>query len=118
VLHGNRTWCVSVVADAEMLVQQLLRCNWTLCTAFRLGAYLFLNDSTGEARTQEYAVVLDLGDGTYRQVESFTTGWMDGPGLLEMIREVLAGEYDSADYARAVSPCLEPAETHRCGHCA
>jgi hypothetical protein len=118
MMHKNRTWCVAPVADAEALVRHLLRADWTPCTAFRLGAYLFLNDSTGAEGGQEYAVVKDLGGGTFRQVESFTVSWMDEPLLREALGQVLAGEFDAADYARAVTPRLEPPESHHCGHCA
>lgn len=115
MLHKNRVWCVSVIGSAEELAEKLSESTWTGCTAFELAGYLFLNDATCADGAQEYAVIKRMPDGTYLQIESITFSWCDGPKALQYVREILAGQYDAADYARPVSPRLESAAEH--GHC-
>lgn len=118
MMHSRRTFCVSLVETADELAEKLTAHTWTLCTAFRLGDYLFLNDSTGESAAQEYAVVwAPADDGTAFQVESITFGWCDRAKALDYIRWTLAGEFD--DTGRPLMLRLEtPAQHERCGHCA
>ncbi|MFO0849937.1 MAG: hypothetical protein U0871_15485 [Gemmataceae bacterium] len=117
-MHGRRTFCVYPVETADELAEKLTAHTWTLCTAFRLLDYLFLNDSTSEDGAQEYAVVrAPTDDGPAVQVESITFGWCDRAKAADYIRRTLAGEID-AD-ARPLTMRLEPPATHgRCGHCA
>jgi hypothetical protein len=119
MFHKDRVWCVTAVAGADDLVEKLLKTTWTLCTGFRLGKYLFLNDSTGEDRAQEFAVVLDLGEGQYRQLESWTVGWMEPALLVEHVVDCLAGTLDNLKWAHPVSPTLQTPQEHgRCHLCA
>jgi hypothetical protein len=119
MFHGKRTWSVGPVESAEQLAEKLTQHTWTLCTAFELAGYLFLNDSTSEDGAQEFAVVKRMPGGTLRQVESITFGWCSETQALDYIRRSIAGEFDRADYAKTVSPRLETPEEHgRCGHCA
>lgn len=112
MFHSKRTWCVGPVESAEQLAEKLTQHTWTLCTAFELAGYLFLNDSTSEDGAQEYAVVQRMPDGTSRQVESITFGWCSEAQALDYVRRSIAGEFDGADYARTVSPRLETHEQH------
>lgn len=119
MLHKKRTWCLSSATSAEELAEKLTEHTWTGCTAFALGGYLFLNDATSGDGAQEYAVLRQEAHGRWFQIESITFSWCSTERALELIREVLAGKYDQADYRREVSPRLEtPAEHGRCGHCA
>ena len=118
MMHSRRTFCVFPVETADDLAEKLTAHTWTLCTAFRLGDYVFLNDSTGEDGAQEYAVVRVTADpASAEQVESITFGWCDRTKALAYIRRTLAGEFD-AD-GRPLTITLETPERHeRCGHCA
>ncbi len=120
MLHRNRHWCVSPVESAEELAKKLTDTTWCCCTAFELGGYLFLNDSTSPDGAQEFAVVKrDGGQGKPVQIESITFGWCDEAKALQHIRNSLAGDYDRSRFAHEVSPALETPEAHgRCPHCA
>lgn len=118
MLHTKRRWCVAPVASAEVLAEKLSEHTWTLCTAFQLGGYLFLNDSTSEDGAQEYAV-LKVAAAAHIQIESITFGWCKPDRALELIREVLAGKYDAAGFYGPVQPRLDTPDKHgRCGLCA
>lgn len=120
MLHDRRVWCVSDVDSAEELARKLTETTWCCCTAFQLGEYLFLNDSTSPDGAQEYAVVKRMGDnGRPEQIESITFGWCDAAKALEYIHETLAGHYDRSGFQCQVAPALETPEQHgRCAHCA
>jgi hypothetical protein len=119
VLHETRTWCVTPKNTPEEVAESLTRTTWTLCTAFELAGYLFLNDSTSEDGAQEYAVVKRPAapGGPLVQVESITFGWCDPPKALDYVRRVLAGEFDTSDFAAAVTPRLETPDEHRRRYC-
>lgn len=119
MLHKNRIWCVSPKDTPEEVADLLTRTTWTLCTAFELSGYLFLNDSTSEDGAQEYAVVKRPTDpdGQFRQVESITFGWCDPTKALDYVRRILAGDFDASDFAAVVSPRLETPDEHRARYC-
>lgn len=118
MMHARRRFCLCPVESISELADKLTRHTWTLCTAFRLGDYLFLNDSTSEDGAQEYAVVrAPTDDGPAAQVESITFGWCDLEKAAAYIRRTLDGEFDPA--AQPVSVRVESSARHeRCGHCA
>lgn len=117
--HSKRLWSVGNVATAEELAEKLTNHTHCLCTGFRCGGYLFLNDSLSEDGSAEYAVLKPLDDGTYRQIESITFGWTTPVVALKLILNTLAGDFDGATYAKVVEPRLEEATEHeRCGYCA
>jgi hypothetical protein len=118
MMHKDRIWCVADVATEVELAAKLVDHTWTCCTAFRLGGYLFLNDSTSEDGAQEYAVVKELPGGKYLQVESITFGWCDLPEGLRYVEDCLAGKFDGEDFTRPVTPRLDTPEQHRNRHCA
>ena len=120
MLHSKRTWCVTPVSDAEDLARKLTELTWTGCTAFELNGYLFLNDSTSADGAQEFAVLKRPQPGeAFFQIESITFGWCDFEKALGYVRQVLAGEYDEAEYRIEVAPRLETAAEHRrCYLCA
>ena len=120
-MHANRRWCVGPVESTGQLAGWLTERTWTLCTAFAIGGYLFLNDATSEDGAQEYAVVKTparAGE-PYRQVGSITMGWCSKDRALAYIEDALAGRMDGEDFVRSVSPRLRSPSGHgRCAHCA
>lgn len=119
MMHVSRVWCVAPIESAEELAKKLVDSTWTLCTAFELQGYLFINDSTSEDGAQEYAVVKRQADGTFLQVESITFGWCNFERALEHIRRAISGGDDANDFAMPVTPRLETAQEHgRCRFCA
>jgi hypothetical protein len=117
MLHDKRIWCITPVSSAEELIDRLHRHTWTLCTGFRLGEYLFLNDATGEDGAQQYAVLHDRGEGRFRQIESWTVSWMNRDQLAQHVADCLAGQLADADWSRTVKPTLESPEQHGRCHC-
>ncbi len=114
----RRRWQVSDVATAEELASILTGQDWTLCSGFRHGGHLWLNDATGPDGAQEYAVVRE---GDHAQVESITFGWLDAARGLAIIREIVAGEGGdySASYGSIDPRMVEtPAQHGRCPQCA
>lgn len=118
MLHRKRIWTIAVVADAETLADQLTQSTWCCCNGFRLGNYLFVNDATCPDGAQEYAALKPLGD-AYVQIESLTFSWMTREQALDIIRRVVAGEFDHEHYGTIEPRRLQtPAEHGRCHHCA
>jgi nicotinamide riboside transporter PnuC len=78
MLHIGRRHSVTVVDDISELAAKLTEHTWTLCTGFRCGGWLFLNDSFSEDGAQEYSVLRATpnADGTHDVCESVTFGWM------------------------------------------
>lgn len=120
MIHLKRQWCVNAVGTPEELADRLTQQTWTLCTAFRLGEYLFLNDSTSEDGAQEYAVVKLPDDASVypRQVESITFGWCDLARGLEYVRRTLAHEFDDSDTCLPGLRLETPEQHGRCPRCA
>jgi hypothetical protein len=125
--HRKRVWSVADAKDAETLARDLRR-TWVLCTGFRLGGYLFLNDSTSEDAIQEYAVVRERD---LEQVEStsapaviadagVTFGWCSPENALKYVQEAVAGKYDDCPIklGRIDRRRIETPEQHHCELCA
>lgn len=88
MIHGKRKFSITDVGTAGELATDLTQHTWTLCTGFRHGGYLFLNDSFGPDGAQEYAVIRE-SDGV--QVESITFSWCDEGKAREYIEAIVAG---------------------------
>lgn len=111
MLHPERTYqVVDVVSTAalppaiqdldaaEVLAEKLTGASWTLCTGFRLGDLLFLNDATSEDGAPEWAVfrlepptALSAIEGWAIQIETITFGWTTRAGALDYIERLQAG---------------------------
>ncbi len=113
MLHRRRRFSVADVASAEELATTLTEHVWTLCTGFRFGGYLYLNDSLSPDGAQEYAVVRESDR---IQVESITFGWCTHDRALRHIENIAAG-LRHENYGRVANP-IEPAASHRCPACA
>lgn len=120
MFHKNRVWSLPrrEAESAEWLAGKLVNHTWTTCSTFRIGSYLFLNDSTSEDGAQEYAIVKQDGE-RFVQIESITFGWCDEAKALKYVRQIIAGEFDDSGCFGEVFPRLETADDHgRCGACA
>ena len=120
LFHSRRRWFIAPVTTSEELATKLTEQTWTLCTAFELQGYIFLNDSTSEDGAQEYAVVKSQGD-SFLQLESVTFGWMNRESALDFIRKTVAGEIDAeALYGKVeLKQKLDTREEHgTCPFCA
>ncbi|MBX9628243.1 MAG: hypothetical protein K2X82_30875 [Gemmataceae bacterium] len=114
MFHDDRTWCVRPEGTPEAVAMQVTRRTWPACTAFAVGDYLFLNDSLPEDGSTDYAVVKRPTEpgGRFVQVASLTLGFWSYENALDLIRSVLAGDYDAPASTFAVDPHLEPAPAH------
>ena len=108
--HTTRIWGEPVVVDSPAeLADKLTNYTWTLCSAWRLGDLLFLNDSLNEDGAGEWAVVRNG-----HQIESVTFGWCDKARALEYITALVCGTL-TGDYG-AANPKFHPAH-ERCDLC-
>jgi len=76
--------------------------TWTLCTGWRVGDTLYLNDSTSEDGAQEYAVLrVQPGVGCLfaEQFESATFGWMTLEEIKDFMDQTWNANIESGDYA-------------------
>lgn len=89
MIHKRRRYSVANETSLDDLVAKLLRNSWCLCTGFRIGGLLLLNDAFSEDGAQEYAVIRE-SDGA--QLESLTVSWMEPPALREALAALLAGQ--------------------------
>lgn len=117
MMHKQRVFSVVSVYHGEdispaSLASLLTRHSWTLCSGFRLGHLLFVNDATSEDGAQEFAVFDErLG----KQVESLTCSWIQPDQLQAMILDLLAGAQGVESWGSM--PRLDhPAGS--CHHCA
>lgn len=72
MLHSRRRFQVQDVTSIE-LAHKIGTMSWTLCSGFRHGGYLWLNDAFSEDSIQEYAIIRESD---LVQVESLTASWM------------------------------------------
>ena len=89
--------------NAEEMLEDLTHTKtWTLCTGWRVGDTLYLNDSTSEDGAQEYAVLrVQPGVGCLfaEQFESATFGWMTLEEIKDFIDQTWNANIESGDYA-------------------
>lgn len=125
MMHKRRTW---VVTDLEAesdedrgrlmwkLAQKLIGHSWTLCSGWKLGGYLFLNDATCEDGAFEVAVIREAD---LRQVESITFGWITDPiTAVAYVRDCIHGKYDAEAWASGIGPAnLHTPAEHRATYC-
>jgi len=119
MLFDKRRRVVADVATPEELAKKLTEMTWCPCNGFRLGDYLFLNDSTSPDGAQEYAVIHEPSS---CQCESITFSWCSYNEALKYIQQTLRGEFKP--WTRPTSPAYNPSiiqtpEEHgTCQHCA
>ena len=109
-MHERRRFAVTDVGSVGELAVFLTEHSWTLCTGFRLGALLFLNDSFSEDGAQEFAVVRGG-----RQIESVTVSWQSRAEAHNTIASLVDGG------GLDMGPCeprIDETESHWCPLCA
>lgn len=109
----QRIHTVREVERPEELARLLTGGTWCNCNGWKLGKYLYLNDSTCPDGAQEYGVI---NSETGKQVESITFGWCSYERALTYILEVQEGKYE--DQAWSTPYTIDHAEKHTCHHCA
>ena len=119
MLHKERHWCVVPVDSAQELAETLSDQTWTLCTGFRLGEYVYLNDSVSEDTAVEFRVVKELEPGSWVEIDTVTFGWLNKERSLEVIQAIQKAARDSVWSAKIRPPVLEdPGEHGLCELCA
>ena len=119
MMHSERVWSVKQVESGEELARMLTDTTWCGCTGFRLGNYVFLNDSTSPDALQEFAIVEPKPNGSWWQIESITFSWCTYEEALDHIRKSLAGEYSDGILGAVVAPVIQTPEEHKsCPLCA
>jgi hypothetical protein len=119
MLHKSRMWSVTDVDSPENLAFKLTQQSWTGCSSFRLGNYLYANDSTGADGAQEYAVLRTFSKPELLvQVETITFSWCSLETALELIQKINTNQFDSQllDRVRA-SQFQKPVEHGSCYLC-
>ena len=111
MIHHNRTFHITEVYTAVDLAEKLTDHTWTLCTGFRLGDLLFLNDSFSEDTAQEYAVIRDN-----RQIETITFSWIKQERALELIQWLTDGITYGME--EELTPIIDRSSNNRCPLCA
>jgi len=117
MFHDQRRWALANLDDPHELADWLCNRCGCACSGFRHRGYLYLNDSTGGDGIVEYAIVKELPDGTFVQVESITFGWCDYAKTRGYIESIAAGEFDAV-MNTPVTPKIDEPGTHvPCRHC-
>ena len=117
MLHAKRRHRVVVVDDIGELARKLTTHTWTLCTGFRHGGWLFLNDSFSEDGAQEYGVLRaeQSSAGTHDVCEAVTFGWMNTRDAELWLRQWVNAAGDIRVYGAMV---LSPHPEGPCAFCA
>jgi len=116
MLFPRRDRVVIEVESAVVLAEKLTQHTWCGCNGFRLGGYLFLNDSTSPDGAQEFAVVRESD---MRQVESITFSWCRQDEAQKYIERSIAGEFDHVMNSPVDRNTIQSPEEHgHCCHCA
>ena len=110
MMHRSRRFSVAN-ASATELATKLKESTWTLCTGWRCGRFLWLNDSFSEDSAQEYAVIRESD---MFQVESITVSWCTRERLYEFL---VAPGYVEV-FGKITNPIDESAQHERCALCA
>ena len=121
MIHRKRRFSVGTVDTPEELAEKLEQTIWTRCTGFRLGSYLWLNDSTGPDGAQEYAVVRE---DSRLQLESITVSWCTPAELRSYIDACVRGLWEGYYWASncfvsepPITNLIETPEQHRATYC-
>lgn len=98
----RRVYNIKPCVVDEMLSDLVHTKTWTLCTGWRVGDTLYLNDSTSENGAQEYAVLRvqpGVGCLVVEQFESVTFSWMTFEEIKDFIEQTWDSDIESGDYA-------------------
>lgn len=84
MMHHNRRYSVREVSTVEELTEKLTQADWCGCNAFKIGEFIFANDSTSADGAQEYGVIWDG-----KQIESLTVSWMSPEQFTEQVLNII-----------------------------
>ena len=119
MFHHDRTWCVTPVESAKELARKLTTIVWTCCTAFELGGYLWLNDSTSPDVPSSPSLNARRRMVRCCRLSPSHSGWCNQQQSLEYVQQTLRGEFDASEFAHEVHARLQTPQEHgRCHHCA
>jgi hypothetical protein len=112
MMHDKRLFRIVDVPQGE-LPSKLVNHTWTLCSAFRCGPLLFLNDATHEDGAGEYAVIREA---TGEQIESITFSWCSLEKATEYVNQLLEREVSGGNEAYTKVKVLkhQPGSCHFC----
>jgi hypothetical protein len=112
----------NISACAKMMASQ----TQTLCTGFKIGEYLFLNDATSEDGAHEYAVMkikqeIDQPQTTLKvilcdKIESATMDWMGYAAARRFIEKIIDGLYVTPLRAD-IKIYIDTSIHHSCRYC-
>ena len=115
MIYKSRTFAVQSYTDVPALCHALTDQSWCLCTGFRYGPLVLLNDAFSEDGAAEFAVY-DESRGA--QIESITVSWCTAEQLEQYISDWLTRVHTMEGFTTDM-PRIEDAATHqRCRHCA
>jgi hypothetical protein len=109
MIHQDRTFTLTDVSSSAELVERLTENTWTLCTGFRLGDMLFLNDSSSKDGAQEYVVVRDN-----HQIDTTAFSRRSPAKVNYTILRLLT---DGGEDMGPLTPNIEESGQHRCPLC-
>lgn len=84
MMHHNRRYSVREVSTVEELTETLTKHDWCGCSAFKIGEFIFANDSTSADGAQEYGVIWDG-----KQIESLTVSWMSHEDFHKAVLKII-----------------------------
>lgn len=115
MIHKMRTFAVKTYTDLTEMCQALTDHSWCLCSGFRYGPLVLLNDAFSEDGAAEFAVYYEYHGA---QIESITVSWCTAEKLEKHIVGWLT-RLTSMEVFNSDMPRIEEAATHqRCRYCA
>ena len=115
MIHTDRVFNIKTCSADEMIADFGHTRSWTLCSGWRVGDTLYLNDAFSEDGAQEYAVIRVGGDSAI-QFDSVTFGWMEADRIAAYIRETW--NCDAQDYSWRVTVHVNDGHGQTCPLCA
>jgi len=98
MIHKDRVFNIKTCSADEMIADFQHTRSWTLCSGWRVGDTLYLNDAFSEDGAQEYAVIRVTPDSTTLQFDSVALGWMSANRIEAYIHETWNCDLASAEW--------------------
>lgn len=113
MVHKDRIFAITEVETLEKLAGMVTEYTWTLCSGFKCGNVILLNDSFSENGCQEYVLVLETPEGLI-EAESITVSWCSPERLVEIIEETIKNPFSRKPFD---PNRLDFTKQHRCYLC-
>lgn len=117
MIHTDRIFNIKTCSADEMIADFEHTRSWTLCSGWRVGDTLYLNDSFSEDGAQEYAVIRAQSDGKQAQFESVTFGWMEPEAIAAFIRETWNADLTQPEWRKLPLLAVSVRTDHGEGTC-